>query len=68
MEILTTQKGKSQLALNGYFYIVDKNDRKYTGNVLEIQIVKAEQYETRLNMMDNPLIPAKQKSIQNRWK
>ena len=28
MEILTTQKGKPQLALDGYLYIIDKNDRK----------------------------------------
>ena len=34
MEILTSQKGKPQLALDGYMYIIDKNDKKiYTGNV-----------------------------------
>ena len=28
MEILTSQKGKPQLAFNGYIYIIDKNDKK----------------------------------------
>ena len=28
MEILTSQKGKPQLALDGFLYIIDKNDKK----------------------------------------
>ena len=28
MEILTSQKGKPQLALDGFLYIMDKNDKK----------------------------------------
>ena len=28
MKILTSQKGKPQLALDGYLYIIDKNDKK----------------------------------------
>ena len=28
MEILTSQKGKPQLALDGFLYVIDKNDKK----------------------------------------
>lgn len=28
MEILTTQKGKPQLAIDGFLYNIDKNDKK----------------------------------------
>ena len=28
MEILTSQKGKPQLAVDGFLYVIDKNDKK----------------------------------------
>ena len=46
MKIQTGQKGKPQRVLDGYLYIIDKNDKKIYWNVLETR--KGEQSNTEL--------------------